>query len=95
MEDQESLLVYSFPRGRGEEYQMYLRKYNSKYYADVRIWFSPNPKDVPLRPTHKGVSFSVHQLPELSKGLERLLKAAEKLGTPVQTPLNKSFTPLV
>ena len=77
MDEEESRLIYSFPRGRGEELQINLKKYNGKFYVDFRIWFKEKA-DAALYPTKKGISLGVDQIPELKKGIERLSKITEK-----------------
>lgn len=77
MENEQSQLIYSFPRAKGEEIQIALRKYKGKHYVDLRIWFQ-GKNETSFYPTKKGVSFFLEQIPELRKGMERLSKAAEK-----------------
>ncbi len=78
MEDQEPKhLVYAFPRAKGEEVQICLRKYKGKSYVDVRIWFQ-GKNETDFYPTKKGISFSPELVPELRKGVERLAKAMER-----------------
>lgn len=78
MEDQESRLIYSFPRGSGEEVQIALRKYQGRHYADIRVWFL-GKEDKEFHPTRKGVFFPIRQTSELKKGIERLAIAAEQI----------------
>ena len=73
----ETQLVHSFARNQEERIQIILRKYKDKYYVDLRVWFQTE-EDSTLRPTKRGISLALEQLPELRKGMERLLKAAEK-----------------
>ena len=77
MEDQEIQLVHAFPRGKGEEVQVSIRKYKGKHYADLRIWFQGKNEST-FYPTKKGISIFLEQIPELRKGMDRLSKAAEK-----------------
>ena len=76
MEELESRLIYTFPRGLGEEIQIALRKYHGKHYIDIRVWFQEK-KSKEFRPTRKGISFPAPLTPELKRGVERFLKATE------------------
>jgi len=78
MKEQESRLIYAFPRGQDEEVQIAVRKYKSRYYMDLRVWFKAKGEDA-LYPSKKGISIALDQLPELRKGMDRLSKASEKL----------------
>ena len=78
MKEQESRLIYAFPRGQDEEVQIAVRKYKSRYYMDLRVWFKAKGEDA-LYPSKKGISIALDQLPELRKGMDRLSKASENL----------------
>ena len=78
MENEQTQVLYAFPRAKGEEIQISLRKFKGKFYIDLRLWFQAK-EDSTLHPTKKGVFFSLERLPELRKGIDRLSKAAEKL----------------
>lgn len=80
MDNQESYPIHSFPKNNDEEVRLSVRKFKGKYYIDLRIWYHPENEEV-FRPTKKGVFFSLEQVMELKKGVERLLKAAEKFKT--------------
>lgn len=75
---EDSCLIYSFPRGKGEEIQASIRKYKGKYFIDLRLWFQSHNEHT-LLPTKKGVSFSVDQAQELRKAAERLCKAVKRI----------------
>ena len=76
-EQDEELLVHSFPRGENDAIHFVLRKYKQRYYIDLRIWYR---KDSPqLWPTRKGIVLPVEKLPELKRGLEELDKARVKM----------------
>ena len=77
MENQESHLIYAFPRIPGEEVQIAIRKYKDKLYIDVRVWYQAK-NEADLRPTKKGVTIAMDRLPELRKGIDRLSKVVEK-----------------
>jgi hypothetical protein len=77
MEDQEQQLIYSFPRAEGEEIQIAIRKFRGKCYVDMRIWFQSKNENV-LRPTKKGVYFSLDKVSEMQKGVDRLAKATAR-----------------
>ena len=77
MESQETHPIHSFTKNEDEEVRLNVRKYNGKYYIDLRIWFQGR-ESKGYRPTKKGVFFSIEHFPELKKGVERLAKAAEK-----------------
>ena len=78
MEELESRLIYTFPRGLGEEIQIALRKYHGKHYIDIRVWFQEK-KSKEFRPTRKGISFPALQTTELKRGVDRFLKATETM----------------
>ena len=71
-------VIHSFLKKQDEEIQLALKKYNGQFYIDFRIWFkSPEFKD--LRPTQKGVYFSIESIGEFRKGIEKLWAAADRL----------------
>lgn len=73
MNDQESQLIHAFSRNPNEKIHLAVRKYKGKFYVDLRLWFQT--KDDPtFRPTKKGVSFHMGHLPELSRGVTRLME---------------------
>ena len=78
MKDQgETHLIHSFSKNNEETVQLALRKYKGKQYIDLRVWFQPEGASN-LIPSKKGISLYLEHLPELKKGMERLLKAADK-----------------
>ncbi|MFA6599443.1 MAG: transcriptional coactivator p15/PC4 family protein [Candidatus Omnitrophota bacterium] len=79
MDDQQQI-IYSFPRIPGEEIQIAIRTFRGKQYVDMRIWFESKPDNV-LRPTKKGIYFSLDKVADFRKGIERLAKATRELKT--------------
>ena len=77
MDEQESHLIYAFPRAQGEEIQIALRKYHGRVYIDLRVWYQAK-NESQFRPTKKGLFFSVEHAQELKKGIERLAKATDQ-----------------
>ena len=73
----EKHLIYTFPRGPGEEIQAAIRKYKGRYFIDLRLWYMSKTENM-LLPTKKGVAVSMDQLPELRKAVDRLSKASER-----------------
>jgi len=76
-QSQETQLIHSFPRNVNEDVRFTLRKFKGKHYADLRIWFREENGET-YHPTKKGVSVSLEFLPEIRRGVEKLLKATEK-----------------
>lgn len=77
MQDQETYPIHSFSKNQDEEIRLSVRKYKGRHFIDLRLWFQ-HQKGSEYRPTKKGVFFSLDQLPEFKRGVDRLLKAAEK-----------------
>ena len=69
-------LIHSFKRSNDEEVQIHVKEYNNKHYVDLRIWFKTKSDPI-LRPTKKGISFSLNQLKEFREGVSKLLKSAD------------------
>jgi hypothetical protein len=80
MEEQANHLIYAFPRGLGEEVQISIREFKGKHYVDLRVWFQAK-NETCFRPTKKGVFFSVGHVEEFRKGVDRLIRAAERFRT--------------
>lgn len=80
MDTEDRHLIYSFPKGKGEEIQLAVRKFKGKHYIDVRQWYQDKTGNL-LLPTRKGVFFSLEYTAELKKAVERLSKLAERLLT--------------
>ena len=81
-EQPQSKMVYSFPKCTGEEIQIAVRKYQGKYYIDLRQWFESRQQGGELKPTKKGVIFPMERLPEFKEGVDKLLLAWDKIPTP-------------
>ncbi len=82
MSDQqaETKLIYSFPKSNGEEIQITMRKYQGKFYIDLRQWFRDREQEnAELKPTTKGIIFPMERLPEFKEGVDRLLDAWDKI----------------
>ncbi|MDD5670640.1 MAG: transcriptional coactivator p15/PC4 family protein [Candidatus Omnitrophica bacterium] len=84
MQTEESQLIHAFSKGNNERIQMAVRKYNDRYYVDLRIWYQTK-EDPAFRPTKKGLSFLIDYLPEMSQGVERLLRVRNKFKQTVET----------
>ena len=84
MQDQETYPIHSFSKNQDEEIRLSVRKYKGRHFIDLRLWFQ-SEKGGEYRPSKKGVFFSVEYLPEFKRGVDRLLKAAEKFQAPVET----------
>ena len=74
----EEHIVYRFSRNPEEEFRFTLREYKERGYLDIRLWFQP-AQGGDMRPTKKGVTFSVEVLNEVKKGLDRAEKAAGEM----------------
>ena len=81
METEENQIVYSFPKGQGEEVQFAIRKFHQKYYADLRVWFHPEGQEE-FCPSKKGISLDFSQMSQMTKGISELARAVEKLRKP-------------
>ncbi len=82
MPDAETNLIYSFPKSNGEEIQIAMRKYQGKFYVDLRLWFKSREGEGGLKPTTKGVIFPMERLPEFKEGVDKLLVAWDKIPVP-------------
>ena len=82
MPTEENKLIYSFPKSTGEEIQIALRKWQGKYYIDLRLWFESHQGEGGLKPTKKGVIFPMERLPEFKEGVDKLLLAWDKIPQP-------------
>lgn len=83
--EEESKIIYSFPRGENEKIQLALRPYKGRYYIDLRLWFQNAPES-PLTPTKKGVSFSSDSIADLKEGVRQLDLACAALKQPAENP---------
>ena len=81
MEDEQTHLIYSFPKGADECVQLSVRQYKGNHYIDLRVWFQ-NGADSALKPTKKGVFLPIDHLTELKKGVDLLCKNAPKFKVP-------------
>ena len=87
MSNEENKLVYSFPKGTGEEIQIAVRKWEGKYYIDLRQWFESKQEEGRLKPTRKGIIFPMERLPEFKEGVDRLVETWDKI--PVRAAVTK------
>ena len=78
MADLDNQLIHRFKRSQDEEIQFCLRKYKGNYFVDLRLWFQPASGES-LRPTKKGVFFSLEHVMELKQGADLLVEAVNKL----------------
>ena len=85
MEDNQSQLIYSFPRSEGEEIKFAVKKYKGRHFMDMRLWFK-GEEDTEFKPTKKGLFLALEHYSELRKGVERLGKAVEKLRARASQP---------
>ena len=76
MSNQDSRIIHAFSKNEGEEIQLALRKYNGKYYIDLRLWYQ-TPEHPVYKPTRKGVFFPIERFSDLRKGVEQLAKVIE------------------
>lgn len=81
MQTQETYPIHSFNKNQDEEIRISVKKYKGRHFIDLRLWFESKKGDG-YHPTKKGVFFSIEHLPEFKRGIDRLLKAAEKFKTP-------------
>lgn len=65
--------VYTFERSETEEIRLTLREYKGKQYIDIRIFFQPKDS-AEMIPTKKGLTLTVPQIYELTKGLRELTR---------------------
>ena len=84
MPEDETNLVYSFPKSNGEEIHITVRKYQGKFYIDLRLWFESHQGAGGLKPTKKGVIFPMERLPEFKEGVDRLLQVWDKIPHPAE-----------
>lgn len=85
-EQAENIPIHSFPNTNGEEIQIAIRKYQGRYYVDLRHWFqSREGESGSLRPTKRGVFLPVERFPELKQGVDLLAEACDKIPQPTAT----------
>ena len=82
MPEDPNKLIYSFPKSNGEEIRIAIRKWEGKYYIDLRQWFEDRQANGELKPTKKGIIFPMERLPEFKEGVDRLLEAWDKIPQP-------------
>lgn len=83
-EQAETHLIHAFPKGNDQEIHIAMRKYEGKYYIDLRQWFQSREGDEnSLKPTKKGIIFPMERLPEFKEGVDRLIHAWDKIPQPV------------
>lgn len=63
---------------RGEALYAQFREFENRQYFDLRKYFTT--KDGTMAPTTKGVTISVHRLPELAKAIDKALHQARSEG---------------
>ena len=90
MEPQSSTTIYSFTKNEREKVRFDLRKYNGKYYVDLRLWFQPE-NEQGFKPSRKGLAVAAEHLPALQEGVLQLREAMLKMRqenppAPAQTP---------
>ena len=68
----------TIPRGRGEELRVGLSSLNGRSFLDLRIWYPT--EDGTLRPSKKGVTCRLDQLPDLETALARAIEFAQREG---------------
>ncbi|MBI3306252.1 MAG: transcriptional coactivator p15/PC4 family protein [Candidatus Omnitrophica bacterium] len=78
MEDEQTHLIYSFPKSADECVQIVISQYKGNQYIDLRVWFQSGA-DGALKPTKRGVFLPIDYLSELKKGVDLLCKTAQKL----------------
>ncbi len=77
MSQPDNQVIHAFDRSRHEKVQITVRKFNEKYYVDLRVWFQTK-EDPTYKPTRKGLSFKLDYLSELNQGIQRLMSVREK-----------------
>ncbi|MBI3313873.1 MAG: transcriptional coactivator p15/PC4 family protein [Candidatus Omnitrophica bacterium] len=78
MENEETHLIHSFPKGADECVQMSITQYKGNHYIDLRVWFQ-NGADNSLKPTKRGVFLTLDDFPELKKGVDMMAEAVQNL----------------
>ena len=73
MEENESQVIHTFPISTSQEISISLRRYKERLYIDIRIWFQ-SPDGSGMRPSKKGVHFSIERLEDLETGVRELKK---------------------
>ena len=81
METAHNHFVHTFHYRRGEQVQMALREYKGKRYLDLRIWFQSKNADA-YRPSRKGISLNLENLPQVQRGMDEIARAAQSLTVP-------------
>jgi len=66
--------VFSMEKSPKEELQFAICERKGGKFADVRVYFIQ--EDGSKVPTHKGLFINVELLPEVKKGLDRVIEAA-------------------
>lgn len=76
MKDQESRVIHAFSRNSNEKVQLSVRRFRGQYYIDMRVWFSAEKPDI-LKPTRKGLSVKLSDLPAFHEGLSKVIAFCE------------------
>ncbi|MDP3920858.1 MAG: transcriptional coactivator p15/PC4 family protein [Candidatus Omnitrophota bacterium] len=89
MQANESQVIHTFPKSSDEDIQLSLRHYKERLYIDIRIWFQSRD-GAGMRPSKKGVHFTVERLADLERGVAELKKRCSELAliTPLQNSPN-------
>lgn len=78
MQNDQSHLIYSFPKSENEQIHLVLRRYKDRYYVDMRTWYQVEGAGAP-KPTQKGICFPADLIGKLKEGISELIGACEKL----------------
>ena len=78
MQNDQSHLVYSFPKSENEQIHLVLRRYKDRYYVDMRTWYTVEGSTAP-KPTQKGICFPADLIGKLKEGIGELIGGCEKL----------------
>jgi hypothetical protein len=72
-------MIATIPKARGEEVRITLEEYRGRHLFGVRIWADYDGSGE-ARPTKKGVSFKIEQLPGLIEALQAAAAEARQRG---------------
>jgi len=64
-------LVYRFSRNENEDISFSVREFKERLYCDIRIFFKASDNE--WHPTKKGITFRIDLLPEVQKGISKLI----------------------
>jgi len=71
-------IVTRFSKNGSKEVRASLATYRRRYVVDLRIYYRPLDGSAP-RPTRKGITLSVKQLPELKQAVLEMERALARL----------------